>query len=170
MRGKGGSLKNFLLRTIEGQLTGTPDHGATLMAWDRHSPTAQVAQSSTSPAPTHQVSKPGVSVSAELLWMQPQQTLEFPHTYSGCLLHLCVDAPLPQGCPQSSRSRFGAEVAFAAHRHHPAAAQNPSEPGRAHASHVHPALLGCLCTGSNRETNAELQHPNHKQWHKVMIF
>lgn len=71
MRGKGGSLKKFLLKTIEEKLIGTPDMVATLMAWERHSPIAQVAQTSTSPVLTHQVSRPRVSVNAELLCTQP---------------------------------------------------------------------------------------------------
>lgn len=103
---------------------------ATLLAWERHSPTAQVAQSSTSPVLTPQVSKQEFQQGLSCCACSHNKPSSFPSTHPGCSLHLFVDAALPQGCPRSSRSGFGAEVAFATPRHHPALAQNPPEPCR----------------------------------------
>lgn len=78
MRGKGGSLKEFLLKTIEGMLTGMPDMVATSVAGERHSPIAQAAQTSTSAVLTRPVSQPGVSVSAECCARSHNKPWSFP--------------------------------------------------------------------------------------------
>lgn len=100
-------------------------------------------------------------------FVQPQQTLQFPqrrHWVPSALVWFCT---LPQGCPKIPRPCSGAEVAFAttqlllsillslAERTSPARTQ---------------LCLAASALASNRESSVEVQHPNQKQSHKVMIL
>lgn len=147
---------------MEGKLTGTPDLVATLMASGEtlsHCPGGTNQHRSCSYPP------------GEHRWtgtfMQPQQTLQFPqrqHWVPSALVWFCT---LPQGCPKIPRPCSGAEVAFAttqlllsillslAERTSPARTQ---------------LCVAASALASNRESSVEIQHPNQKQSHKVMIL